>query len=284
MACPSTPWSCRASTRSRSGSTSDCSFAGRSAGGRLQQARQGRGVGQRAAVEHPVAGRPHAVPGHGVAADVQVAGDAPVWLAQLQPSQNLTDVGHRTPPSRHGSPPGVDELLRRGCPRLGSMKKESGHAPSGGSIWPPLGGSVWVTLPGSTWATPGGSASPTPVAHYGATADTVQLTRSRKPITTDPSDRPGIDRARFRGGARGLRILAAGSRRCRGQDITDHRDRIVPAPAPTPIAVRTPLLLPPRQALGVRRTAEWGARCQPDRFEGRRLPRSVSRLSRHRLA
>ena len=51
------------------------------------------------------------------------------------------------------------------------MRKESGHAPPGGSIWPPLGGSVWVTLPGSAWATPGGSACPTPVAHYGATAD-----------------------------------------------------------------------------------------------------------------
>jgi hypothetical protein len=50
-------------------------------------------------------------------------------------------------------------------------KKKSGHAPSGGSIWPPLGGSVWVTLPGSAWATAGGSASPTPVAQYGAPAD-----------------------------------------------------------------------------------------------------------------
>ena len=58
MAWPSTPRSCRASTRSRSGSTSDCSCAGRSVGAGCQQAGQGRGVGQRAAVEHAVAAPP----------------------------------------------------------------------------------------------------------------------------------------------------------------------------------------------------------------------------------
>ncbi len=138
----------------------------------LQQCRQGRGVGQRAAVEHPVAGGPDAVAGHRVTADVQVAGDASVRLAQLQTANNLANVGHRTPPSRHGSPPGGDGLLREGFPVVKRKRKKSGHAPPGGSTWPPLGGSVWVTLAGSRWATPGGSASPTPVAQYGATADT----------------------------------------------------------------------------------------------------------------
>ncbi len=139
---------------------------------------------------------------HGVAADAEVAGDAPVGLAQLQPAQNLADVGHRTPPSRHSSPPGAD-VLRRGFPVVGRMKKESGHAPPGGSLWPPLGGSVWVTLPGSVWATPGGSASPTPVAQYGATADSSRPRRRA-------SGWPGAWRPGPRGGGRRTRT----SRRC----------------------------------------------------------------------
>ena len=36
---------------------------------------------------------------HGVAADAKVAGDAPCALAQLQPSQDLANLGHRTCPS-----------------------------------------------------------------------------------------------------------------------------------------------------------------------------------------
>ena len=49
--------------------------------GWLQECRHRRRVGQRAALEHPVAGGPDAVAGHRVTADVQVAGDAPVRLA-----------------------------------------------------------------------------------------------------------------------------------------------------------------------------------------------------------
>src|SRR5437867_12312332 len=137
---------------------------------RRQQLRErGRG-GQRAAVEHAVTSRPHAIPVDGVATDAEVPGDPTIRLAQLQPPENLTDVGHRTPPSRHSSPPGAG-VLQRGFRVTARTRKESGRAPPGGSIWPTLGGSGWVTLPGSRWATPGGSASPTPVAQYGVTAD-----------------------------------------------------------------------------------------------------------------
>src|SRR5262249_49155840 len=88
--------------------------------------------------------------------------------------ENLTDVGHRTPPSRHSSPPGVG-VLQSGFRVTVRTRKESGHAATGGSVWPTLGGSAWVTLPGSVWATPGGSASPTPVAQYGVAADNTAL-------------------------------------------------------------------------------------------------------------
>src|SRR5437773_2777886 len=130
---------------------------------------RGRG-GQRAAVEHAVTSRPHAIPGDGVATDAEVPGDPTIRLAQLQPPENLTDVGHRTPRSRHSSPPGVG-VLQRGFLVTARTRKESGHAPPGGSLWPTLGGSGWATLPGSRWSTPGGSASPTPVDHYGVAAD-----------------------------------------------------------------------------------------------------------------
>src|SRR5438876_701509 len=141
---------------------------------RRQQLRErGRG-GQRAAVEHAVTSRPHAIPGDGVATDAEVPGDPTIRLAQLQPPENLADVGHWTPPSRHSSPPGVG-VLQRGFLVTARTRKESGHAPPGGSLWPTLGGSGWVTLPGSRWATPGGSASPTPVDHYGVAADKVRL-------------------------------------------------------------------------------------------------------------
>jgi hypothetical protein len=129
-----------------------------------QETGQRRRIGQRAAGHDPMARGPHAVAGHGVAADVEVAGDAPVRLAQLQSSQDLADLGHRIPPSRHVSSPGTG-VLRGGWPVVGRTRKESGHARPARSSWPPLGGSRWVTLPGSVWATLGGSASPTPVAH-----------------------------------------------------------------------------------------------------------------------
>jgi len=108
----------------------------------------------------------------------------------VQPAENLTDVGHRTPPSRHSSPPGVG-VLQLGFRVTARTRKESGHAPLGGSLWPPLGGSAWVTLPGSVWATPGGSASPTPVAQYGVAADISARRRWRAPAPIcHDSDRP----------------------------------------------------------------------------------------------
>ena len=138
---------------------------------RRQQAGERGRVRERAAVQDAVAARPHAIPRDGVATDAEIPGDPAIGLAQLQPAENLTDVGHRTPPSRHSSPPGVDGL-QQGFWAGARMRKESGHAPPGGSLWPTLGGSVWVTLSGSAWATPGGSASPTPVAQYRVAADT----------------------------------------------------------------------------------------------------------------
>src|SRR5438093_774328 len=117
---------------------------------RRQQAGGRRRVGQRASFEDAVAPSPHTVPGHGVTADAKVPGDPTIGLAQLQPAENLTDVGHRTPPSRHSSPPGVG-VLQQGFRVTARTRKESGHASPSGSIWPTLGGSVWVTLPGSRW-------------------------------------------------------------------------------------------------------------------------------------
>jgi hypothetical protein len=172
----------------------------------LQQHRQRRGVRQLTAAEHAVASGPDPVMSHGVAPDAEVAGDAPVGLAQVQPSQDLADVDHWTPPSRHWSPPGA-AVLRRGFPVVGSTTKESGHAPPGGSTWPPLGGSVWVTLPGSVWvtlpgsvwATPSGSASPTPVAQYGVTPDTSRPHARRQASVTS---RPRSGRATSAGTGR----------------------------------------------------------------------------------
>src|SRR5436309_14162696 len=155
----------------------------RAAGGRRASG-AGR-LGQRAAVEHAVTSRPHAITGDGVATDAEVPGDPTIGLAQLQPPENLTDVGHRTPPSRHSSPPGAG-VLQRGFRVTARTRKESGRAPPGGSLWPTLGGSGWVTLPGSRWATPGGSASPTPVAQYGVTADT-----GRRKVTAATSTEEG---------------------------------------------------------------------------------------------
>ena len=74
---------------------------------RLQQSGERGRVGQRAVGEHAMASGSDAVMGDGVATDAEVPGDPAVRLAQLQPAENLTDVGHRTPPSRHSSPPGV---------------------------------------------------------------------------------------------------------------------------------------------------------------------------------
>src|SRR5207245_9871478 len=99
-----------------------------------------------------------------VTADAEVPGDPAIRLAQVQPAENLTDVGHRTPPSRHSSPPGVGVLSRRFRVAV-RTRKESGHdPPGGGSLWRTLGGSLRVTLPRSRCAPPGGSASPAPTA------------------------------------------------------------------------------------------------------------------------
>src|SRR3989449_1341414 len=144
---------------------------------RRQQLGQGRDVRQRAPIEDVMPSGPHTVMRDGVTADAEVPGDPAIRLAQVQPAENLTDVGHRTPPSRHSSPPGVGVLSRRFRVPV-RTRKESGHdPPGGGSLWPTLGGSVWVTLPGSRWATPGGSASPTPVAQYRVAADRSHIRR-----------------------------------------------------------------------------------------------------------
>src|SRR3989442_5403045 len=150
---------------------------------RRQQLGQGRDVRQRAPIEDAMPSGPHTVMRDGVTADAEVPGDPAIRLAQVQPAENLTDVGHRTPPSRHSSPPGVGVLSRRFRVAV-RTRKESGHdPPGGGSLWPTLGGSVWVTLPGSRWATPGGSASPTPVAQYRVAADKSRSRPSGRPRT-----------------------------------------------------------------------------------------------------
>src|SRR5206468_5888830 len=69
-------------------------------GRRGQQGRQGRRLGQWPREQSALSGPPLVVR-HGVAAHLEVTRDAPRPLAQLQPSQDLSNVGHRTPPSRH---------------------------------------------------------------------------------------------------------------------------------------------------------------------------------------
>jgi hypothetical protein len=86
-----------------------------------------------AAVQHAMTAGPHAVPSNSVATDTEVPGDSAIGLAQVQPAENLTDVGHRTPPSRHSSPPGVG-VLQPGFRVTVRTRKESGHAAPGGSI------------------------------------------------------------------------------------------------------------------------------------------------------
>src|SRR2546422_7571026 len=168
---------------------------------RRQQLGQGRDVRQRAPIEDAMPSGPHTVMRDGVTADAEVPGDPAIRLAQVQPAENLRDVGPRTPPSRHSSPPGVGVLSRRFRVAV-RTRKESGHdPPGGGSLWPTLGGSVWVTLPGSRWATPGGSASPTPVAQYRVAADRA---RTGDPTRAQPPARSAATgRAAFTAGADG---------------------------------------------------------------------------------
>jgi hypothetical protein len=100
---------------------------------RRQQAGERGRVRERAAAQDAVAARPDAIPGDGVATDAEVPSDPTIGLAQLQPAENLTDVGHRTPPSRHSSPPGVG-VLQQGFRVGAKTRKESGPAPPGGSL------------------------------------------------------------------------------------------------------------------------------------------------------
>src|SRR6185437_13654066 len=114
---------------------------------------QGRRLGQRPG-QQPVRGGPPPVVRHGVAAHLEVTRDAARPLAQLQPSQDLSNLGHRTPPSRQSSSlREEDDVSEAVNADRGFNTKESGHRPLGGSACPPLGGSAWATLPGSGWVT-----------------------------------------------------------------------------------------------------------------------------------
>jgi hypothetical protein len=77
----------------------------RALGGRWLEQRGQGGRRRQGRVEQPLVRGPLPVPGDGVAAHGEVAGDAPVRFPQLQASQDLANVGHRTPPSRHPPPP-----------------------------------------------------------------------------------------------------------------------------------------------------------------------------------
>jgi len=160
-------------------------------GRRCEQRGQRGRLGQRPR-QQPALGGPLPVVRHGVAADLEVARDAARPLSQLQPSQDLSNLGHRTPPSRHApllrEESDVSEAVSAG--RGFNIKQQSGHLPPGGSRCPPLGGSAWATLPGSGWATPGGSACPTPVAHYRATADSREKTSSTNSSTASSAFTP----------------------------------------------------------------------------------------------
>ena len=74
---------------------------GRALGGRWPEQRGQGGRLRQGRVEQPLVLSPLPVPGDGVAAHGEVAGDAPVRFTQLQSSQDLANVGHQTPPSRH---------------------------------------------------------------------------------------------------------------------------------------------------------------------------------------
>jgi hypothetical protein len=69
---------------------------------------QRRSVRQRLRQE-PLARGPLVVLAHGLPTDVQVPGNAPVPLAELQPAKNLANVQHVRSPSCHARPPRKEE-------------------------------------------------------------------------------------------------------------------------------------------------------------------------------
>jgi len=73
------------------------------AGRRLEQGGQGGRVRQ-GSLQQPLSRGPLPVPGDRIAPDAEVAGDAPVGLAELETSHDLANIGHRTPPSSHRHP------------------------------------------------------------------------------------------------------------------------------------------------------------------------------------
>jgi hypothetical protein len=81
-------------------------------GRRSEQLSQRGRLGQRPR-QQPVRGGPLPIVRHGVTADLEVARDAARPLAQLQPSQDLANLGHRTPPSRHAPPPSETNVTSR---------------------------------------------------------------------------------------------------------------------------------------------------------------------------
>ncbi len=130
----------------------------------LQQHGQGRGLRHLTAVEHAVPGGPEPVVSHRVGADAEVAGDAPIGLAQVQPSQDLADVGHRTPPSRHSSPPqswgAPSRILRGGEIEEGIRSRPAGWLHMAAPGWLSMGDPAWLRMGDPGWLSfpdPGGS-------------------------------------------------------------------------------------------------------------------------------
>ena len=91
--------------------------------GREPLGQHGR-LGQRPR-QQPVPGGPLPVVRHGVAADLEVARDAARPLSQLQPSQDLSNRGHRTPPSRHAPSSETNVTSRRQSAPVGASTPRS---------------------------------------------------------------------------------------------------------------------------------------------------------------
>ena len=131
-----------------------------------QRRLQRRGLRQRAGQQVLRRG-PLVIFAHGLATDVQVPGDAPVPLAELEPAKNLANVQHVRSPSCHARPPQKEGQY---ATEWSPASEAAGGPRSGGNAWPPLrrkrvasyrpktggpqsGENAWPPMPGNVWRT-----------------------------------------------------------------------------------------------------------------------------------
>src|SRR5438034_5146873 len=91
----------------------------------------------------------------GVTADAEVPGDPAIRLAQVQPAENLTDVGHRTPPSRHSvtswSWCALQKISGDGENEEGIRSRSTGRLSMADPGWLRMGDPAWLTMGDPGW-------------------------------------------------------------------------------------------------------------------------------------